>query len=284
MSQPATPTPSPYLTTPTPTHLTTLTHLSTLLHLLHHRNKNQHRLATWYRHFSTLRRHISRLLTHYTTLLTIPETYAARHRKKTADITTRSQITSELDFWTEVLVAKWCRAFSQLAADLRFGVLGVFLLAVVGEVAATTGVTAVLEERGEREVVCAIERFGREFKEDEDVGDGNRGKWSGIGEDVGEVMRREARGGDGGEDQGEVVEREPMTDPQKIGVDEAENVDADEFVESDRVVPELLEDDEPVPAITKKRPRPVEAIKSKDEQVKRKKKRKNAIDELFGSL
>lgn len=183
-------------------------------------------------------------------------------------------------------MAKWCRAFSQLAADLRFGVLGVFLLAVVGEVAGVTGVTAVLEERGEREVVEAIERFGREFEgEDQGLNDVSGMKRRRVEVDVEEAMVRDSPQRDGDEDQGEVVVREQVADAIKTEMGEVQEVDADEKVESDRVVSELLEDDEPSPIVTKKRPRPAEPVRSKDEQVKKKKKRrKNAIDELFGSL
>jgi ribonuclease MRP protein subunit RMP1 len=39
-----------------------LTSTSQLLHLTHHRNKNQHRLTTWYKYLSQLRRHINKLL------------------------------------------------------------------------------------------------------------------------------------------------------------------------------------------------------------------------------
>lgn len=277
---------SPYLTTPTAANLENLTDLSTLLHLLHHRNKNQHRLASWYRHFGTFRRHLSRLLTHYTTLLAVPETHAARHRKKTQDVTTRAKITAELDFWTEAMVAKWCRAFGQLAADLRFGVLGIFLLAVVGEVAGVTGVTTVLEERGEREVVEAIKRFGREFEiGDEGAADGNGMQRRRIEEDVGEVVVRDSLRRNVDENQGEAVVRERVTDPERIVTGEADERDTVDLVESNRLMSVPLEDDERVPAVTKKRPRPAEPVKSTDEQVKKKKKRRrNAIDELFGSL
>lgn len=183
-------------------------------------------------------------------------------------------------------MAKWCRAFSQLAADLRFGVLGVFLLAVVGEVAGVVGVTAVLEERGERDVVQAIERFGREFEgEDRGLSGGSGIKRRRIEEDVGEVMAREFCQRDVGEDRGEVVVREQITHPEEIAGGQTKAAGTDDLDEPDLGVSELLEDDEPSQAVTKKRPRPAEQVKSKDEQVKKKKKkRKNAIDELFGAL
>ena len=213
----------------------------------------------------------------------MPETHAARHRKKAQDVATRSKIVDELDFWTETLVGKWCAAFSQLAADLRFGVLGVFLLAVVGEVAGITGVTAMLEERGEREVLEAIERFGREFEEDEGLG--QRQRVDGGEEDFGEVLAREA--GEGNEDQGEAVEREQSADIEDAEIGEVEDLvpEAEELVDLESAVVAPSVGDALPSGVTEKRARPADVVESRDEQVKKKKKRrKNAIDELFGSL
>jgi ribonuclease MRP protein subunit RMP1 len=39
-----------------------LTSTSQVLHLTHHRNKNQHRLAKWYKYLSQLRRNINKLI------------------------------------------------------------------------------------------------------------------------------------------------------------------------------------------------------------------------------
>lgn len=179
-------------------------------------------------------------------------------------------------------MGKWCQAFSQLAADLRFGVLGVFLLAVVGEVAGVTGVTAALEERGEKGVLEAIEKFGREFEGENEDGLGLDRRVERAGEDLGEVLVREPVREEN-DDQDEAVVREQAT-----GVEDAENGEAEDLiadVEPKEAIVSPSEEDRPTGAITKKRARPAEPVKSKDELVKKKKKRrKNAIDELFGAL
>lgn len=266
--------PSRYLISPSTANIDSLAHVSTLLHLLHHRNKNQHRLNIWYRHFNSFRTHISRLLKNYEILVAVPGTHAARHRKKAQDVKTRNNINAELEFWTDVLMSKWSRAFSQLAADLRFGVLGIFLLAVLGEVAAITGVTRVLEERGDREVVEAIEKFGREFGEEES--DLSRGPSHGpqgdvTEDDLGEVLVRVDEDDD--DERDEMQDRTANVEP----VAQLEN--SIETVES-----ALERHSPPLPA-SKKRERPGDTASSKDGEVKKKKKRrKNAIDELFGAL
>lgn len=42
--------------------LLSLLTISTHLHAFHHRNRNQHRLAKWYKGFSTLRRQVDKLI------------------------------------------------------------------------------------------------------------------------------------------------------------------------------------------------------------------------------
>lgn len=92
-------------------------------------------------------------------------------------------------------------AFSQLVADGRFAVLGVVLMAVLGEVCAVVGVTEGLDVRGEEEAGGVIERFGREMVGE--VGDGGvglgdgHGDGGGGGEDVGVAVVRTDGDGDG---------------------------------------------------------------------------------------
>lgn len=107
-----------------------------------------------------------------------------------------------MNYWRDFLARKWQRAFSQLVADQRFGVLGIFLLAVLAQVCGILGITAEWEEMGEVEVRKAIEAFGREVRGDENDGGGG-------GDDEEEVRGSLGRGeNEAAEDAGQVVSRE----------------------------------------------------------------------------
>jgi ribonuclease MRP protein subunit RMP1 len=138
--------------TPTKDDLAQLAHFSTLLHLLHHRNQNQHRRSTWYRHFSLFRRHLTALLADYTTLSTPPTTNVERTRLKALTPNLHTRISARLTFWQDVLVARWMRAFSQVVADGRFSVLGLVMLGVLGGVCRVVGVVDGLEAEGQAEI------------------------------------------------------------------------------------------------------------------------------------
>ncbi|PNS15548.1 hypothetical protein CAC42_807 [Sphaceloma murrayae] len=246
-----------------PSDLATLTHLSTLLHLAHHRNKNQHRRAHWYRSLSLLRRHLSVLVNLYTTLNAVPDTHSARHRKKAADRTTTEKVERELVYFSDVLVPRSWRAFSQLVAEGRFAVLGVALMAVLGEVARVTGVTAWVEEEGQREVEDVLERFAGEVDGLLGGRDGTAGKGKGEGQggDLGVVV---ARTGEDLEEGRGVVQRAAV-----------DGLDEEEVVQSLATAELASERHE---------------IRGMDEgdgtKVKKRKKRKggDAIDDLFAGL
>ncbi|KAG9644857.1 hypothetical protein KCU95_g11604, partial [Aureobasidium melanogenum] len=168
-----------------------LQHLHTLMHLLHHRNHNQHRRSTWYRHFNIFRRHLGTMLEYLTTLSYVPTTNLARHKKKAEDEALRLRIQQTVSFWRDVLVPKTQHAFGQLIADGRFAVLGVVLMAILGHVCRVFGLISIYEELGEEETRKAIEVFAAEgWAEDEGLGvlvprDEEKR------EDLGEVLTRE---------------------------------------------------------------------------------------------
>ncbi|THV99610.1 hypothetical protein D6D27_00843 [Aureobasidium pullulans] len=181
----------PPLKLPSTSQTTDLQHLHALLHLLHHRNHNQHRRSTWYRHFNIFRRHLATVLTHLSTLAHVPTTHLARHKKKAEDEALRLRIQQTLAFWRDVLVPKSQHAFGQLIADGRFAVLGVVLMAVLGNVCRVFGLVGVYEELGEEETRRALEEFATEgWGEDEGLGvlvprEGEKR------EDLGEVLVRD---------------------------------------------------------------------------------------------
>lgn len=176
-----------------------LQHLHALMHLLHHRNYNQHRRSTWYRHFNSFRRHLATVLLHLTTLDHVPSTNLARHKKKAEDEALRLRIQQTVSFWRDVLVPKAQHAFGQLIADGRFAVLGVVLMAILGHVCRVFGLISVYDELGEEETRKAIEEFAAE-------------EW-GDDEGLGVLVPREA---EKKEDFGEILTRENDEDEDDV--------------------------------------------------------------------
>jgi ribonuclease MRP protein subunit RMP1 len=152
----------PPLKLPSTSQQADLHHLSSLLHLIHHRNHNQHRRSTWYRHFNLFRRHLSTFLTHLSTLTQTPTTNLARHKKKAQDAKLQLQLQQTLCFWRDVLVPKASHAFGQVVANERFAVLGVVLMAVLCSVCRILGLVNVYEEVGEEETRRVLEAFAEE--------------------------------------------------------------------------------------------------------------------------
>ncbi|KAK1814815.1 Ribonuclease MRP protein subunit rmp1 [Friedmanniomyces endolithicus] len=168
--------------------LTHLQHLSDILHLFHHRNQNQHRRSPWWRHLSIFRKQLRNLCAQFESLHEFPTTHLARSKKKVQDQRVTDQIQQTLAFWRDVLVPKWQHAFSQVAADGRFAVLGLLLLGALAEVCRIVGLTAAFEELGQAEVEKVIERFAEEgFEGRTDV---RPSVLSGQSEDVGELVTR----------------------------------------------------------------------------------------------
>ncbi|TKA78590.1 hypothetical protein B0A55_03876 [Friedmanniomyces simplex] len=170
--------------------LSNIRHLSDILHLFHHRNNNQHRRSTWWRPFSLFRKQLRTFLVRLETLNEAPTTHLARTKKRDQDQQTRIQIQQSLVFWRDVLVPKWQHAFSQLAANGRFAVLGLVLLSTLAEVCRTVGITAAFEDLGQAEVEKVLERFAEEGWEGRD--DVGLPTSNGQSEDIGEVLTREA--------------------------------------------------------------------------------------------
>jgi len=168
--------------------LTHLQHLSDILHLFHHRNQNQHRRSPWWRHLSIFRKQLRTLCAQFESLHEFPTTHLARSKKKVQDQRVTDQIQQTLAFWRDVLVPKWQHAFSQVAADGRFAVLGLVPLGALAEVCRIVGLTAAFEELGQAEVERVIERFAEEgFEGRTDV---RPSILSGQSEDVGELVAR----------------------------------------------------------------------------------------------
>ncbi|KAK5723060.1 Ribonuclease MRP protein subunit rmp1 [Elasticomyces elasticus] len=223
-----------------------LRHLSDLLHLFYHRNHNQHRRSTWWRAFSIFRKQLRSLLEYLDSLQKIPVTHVKRTKKKIRDQQTRLRLQQVMDFWRDVSVPKWQHAFSQVAADGRFAVL---------DVCRIMGVTAALDDLGQIEVERVLERFTEEG-------------WDGRGE----VMARSL--GAGGEDVGEVITRGAPGS-------ELDNVvfTAEEDVISAEKPERPAEPTAKASAMKRSRTRG-----GTEPKAKKKRKKGDAIDDLFGGL
>ncbi|KAK4899218.1 Ribonuclease MRP protein subunit rmp1 [Elasticomyces elasticus] len=224
-----------------------LRHFSDLLHLFYHRNHNQHRRSTWWRAFSIFRKQLRTLLGHLDSLQQTPTTHIERTKKKIRDQQTRLNLEQILVFWRDMLVPKWQHAFSQVAADGRFSVLDICRIA---------GVTAAFDDLGQIEVEKVLERFAEEG-------------WDGRGE----VMARSV--GAGSEDVGEVITRGASGGaPEAVAV-----IEEDELVAAEK--PERPTEPTAKAISTMKRSRNLGGTEPKS---KKKRKKGDAIDDLFGGL
>nr|OQO03413.1 hypothetical protein B0A51_18055 [Rachicladosporium sp. CCFEE 5018] len=243
--------------------LAELTHFSSLLHLFHHRNKNQHRRSIWYRHFSIFHRQLTKLLNLYAMATASPTTHTerAKHKARLPELQTR--ITQTLDFWQDVLVPKWAHAFAQLIADGQFAVLGMILTGMLAGVCGLLGVNARLEKAG-----VAIEEAEQAemVKVEHDAI---------VGKVPGPASKKPT--GNDDDDLGVRLERVPSDavsalEPVTVRQSDGSNV------EQRAPVASLQSSQGHVKSMKSDSPRP--AIKS----IKKKRKRGDAIDDLFGGL
>ncbi|KAH8683310.1 hypothetical protein BGZ60DRAFT_217128 [Tricladium varicosporioides] len=111
------------MSSPSPV-ITTLSTLQQTLHLLHHRNKNQHRLAKWYKSLSQFRRQIPKLKAE------IGAYDAARAIKKESMYVAKAReaLMERIVFLRERLVGQWYLAFSNIISDNQWSAIGLMLL------------------------------------------------------------------------------------------------------------------------------------------------------------
>ncbi|KAI6881952.1 hypothetical protein KC363_g6089 [Hortaea werneckii] len=228
--------------------------LANLLHLFHHRNKNQHRRSIWWRSFQIFRRQINAYLTDVKLLNQTPTTHLERTKKKAKDPQTILAISRRVDCWQDFKVPRWQRSFSQVVADGRFSMLGLTLIAVLSEVCRIARITTAYEEAGQAEVEKALEKFAEEG-------------WEGH-----DIEAAEPRFGK--EDLGEAISRDQM--------DEAEDRSLPTTNAKIRALqpsPEPQKSSAPAAKPASKRGTP-----DTSRPMKKKRKKGNAIDDLFSGL
>ncbi|EPE34101.1 hypothetical protein GLAREA_07114 [Glarea lozoyensis ATCC 20868] len=262
----------------------TLTTIHNHLHLLHHRNKNQHRLSKWYKPFSIFRRQIPKLIAEL-------ERYeGARAIRETSSFTrqAREEVRRRVEF-LGVLRGGWFLAFSKLVADSQFSALGLMLLgclarfwSVLRKIGGDVGVVFDGEDEGHV------------------LGEG-LGEVAVKGDEVGEVVVREKPG----DELGERVERVRFVEDEGLGSLPKKSVKrkekakgTDELAKSGPWLEKgLIEKSEDVEDMAINRPPKKSSEKKRLKEVseditqaksenrpKKKKKKKDAFDDLFGSL
>ncbi|KAI9785017.1 MAG: hypothetical protein M1839_001214 [Geoglossum umbratile] len=92
-----------------------LKEISNLLHVITHRNKNQHRLAKWWKWFSMLRRSIN-------------------HLRTELDGRDPLRTNMRMAYMRDILLHKCYRAFSNVVADSQFSAIGLVLVAILARV------------------------------------------------------------------------------------------------------------------------------------------------------
>jgi ribonuclease MRP protein subunit RMP1 len=160
--------------------------LAQLAQLIHFRNKNQHRRSHWWRHFSTFRRQLLRVLTE----LEKPHSESPRIILNPGNEVIGALHQATLDAWTDIYVAKWYRAFSQIVAERQFAQIGVVLLVTLGKACSILGITEALQERGQEE----LERALLEYSKREEAVSSNLLSITGDDHDLGMVIERENAG------------------------------------------------------------------------------------------
>jgi len=102
-----------------------------ILHLAHHRNKNQHRLAKWWKFLSQLRRHIAKLITELGNEFPAKTQSLGKERKSDES---RETVLQRVVFLDEHLIPRCYLAFSGVVADNQYAALGLLLLSSLARV------------------------------------------------------------------------------------------------------------------------------------------------------
>ncbi|KAF8859625.1 hypothetical protein BDZ45DRAFT_673166 [Acephala macrosclerotiorum] len=227
--------------------------INQLLHLIHHRNKNQHRLLKWYKPFSILRRNIAKLHSEVEILETA-EKFSSKGGKGEKYVKeAREVVEDRVEFLGERVLGSAYLAFSTVVKNLQYAHLGVMLLGMLARIRSVIrplGKEKPEEDEEEDEEEVFLKRSEQVMelaREDEDM------------QDLGEVVRREELAQDEEQDEEEETQAVPKTLKGKRAKAKAMS---------------LLDSD------SESRPRK----SSKEEKKKKKRKRGDAFDDLFDGL
>lgn len=127
-----------------------------LCNLLFYRNKNQHRRSAWWASLNTFRRELHRLVDELEGLGYHSSGDTSKKTKVKVLPGMVERVEARLRFWRDAAVMRWHHAFGQLVADSQFGVIGLVLMAALGRACAVTGVTASLVRVGEERLRRAL--------------------------------------------------------------------------------------------------------------------------------
>ncbi|KAG9235507.1 hypothetical protein BJ875DRAFT_542060 [Amylocarpus encephaloides] len=222
-----------------------LTTLHQTLHLLHHRNKNQHRLTKWYKYFSEFRRHSQKLISEAQNYI------SARNLSKKSKFTEAAEVKlkGRLEFCCS-MVERWYFAFSTVVADNQYASLGLML---IGCLARFQSVTRDL-----------CDEYGFEI---EVLGDETMNEAGEV-----PVLQAEQEGAKE-DDLGEIISREDVVE----GFD-------DSVLVQDETPPDVKSEKKKKRKKAEEEIVVEEVTPEKRQKKKKKRKKGDAFDDLFGSL
>ncbi|EFR03311.1 hypothetical protein MGYG_06310 [Nannizzia gypsea CBS 118893] len=224
------------------------------LHLLYHHNKNQHRCTKWWKWLNMLRRWTLNLACEIERIEKFEDVRSADG----SDEHPFAPVWRIMSYLHDELVPRCYRAFSTVVADIQFCSLGVVLLATLAEV----------------------------FK----VVQINKGELSNIAQELGDEKASEptprpaSNAAVANEDFGEVIRRSEVDTQVKKKVDSAVSTDGEAVTKKkkksglDKGIKRKVDDDTAM-AVSMDKPG-----SSKEKKTKKKKRKVNAIDDIFAGL
>ncbi|KAG0648282.1 RNA-processing rmp1 [Hyphodiscus hymeniophilus] len=141
--------------------------INQILHLTHHRNKNQHRLAKWWKSFSMLRRNLSKLFKELETNLQ----YTALSPKNKKTVESREIVERRVRFLEDVLMERCYVAFGGLVADNQYAALGLMLIGTLARARKIIGPLRGQVMAGEREGEKIGDRIVEVERQHQDLGE-----------------------------------------------------------------------------------------------------------------
>ncbi|TKA77507.1 hypothetical protein B0A49_00797 [Cryomyces minteri] len=251
-----------------------------LLHVMFHRNHNQHRRSLWWKHFAGFRRGLSHLLRDQESVEMLKATKKGKKLKEDLEKVDQ-KMRERIGLWKDVYVEKWWIAFSHLTTSTQFSAIGLVLLASLSRVCHVTGIITSYEVMAEEQVHDVLCQFAAE-------------EWAGMGElgtpiwreDLGEAVERSSFGisSIGARRSKSRSESMGVTDSHSESMAVTDSSSGNDFLGRSTKHDVLMED--PASHAAKRSHGPESSTESSTEAKPPKKKRKkaNAIDELFSGL
>jgi ribonuclease MRP protein subunit RMP1 len=172
-----------------------------LLHLLFHRHKNQHRLLKWWQWFGTLRRNLNKLLAEHD-LVTAAKSTPQRNEAL-------QRYTKRAEFLRRIVAPSAYNSFCSVIANKNFAPLGLVLTGVLGRVWKIIRPTEELEEERVDLGAEAVLKSSVTKEMDKEMGVVSGEPYDSANDEVGVVVSRADYGIDGDEEEDGDDQRRP---------------------------------------------------------------------------